>query len=85
MHARSRMVATELGKYFLDPLYGDVRYDNWTLNANCLTGNMSSCPGQQGEYIPTYNVTSFGNTSEFSGVGSLRKVKLTVSWTEPNP
>lgn len=90
MHARSRMVATELGKYFLDPLYQNVRMDQWLPSANCLTGNTSGCPANQTinniQYSGTYDITATGNTSApYSPLGSLRRVVLNVTWTEINP
>lgn len=81
LHSRSRIQAAELGQLFLGPLQMDVREDNWA--SNCLSGDGTTppCPGTQTiediTYTPSYNISGVtGNT--------LRKVKVTINWTEPS-
>jgi Tfp pilus assembly protein PilW len=75
-HHRYRVVAAELGRFFLDPLQMDVRQDQW--GSNCLSSG-AGCPGNEIvdgiTYTPVYNT---------SGLMGMRKVRLTVQWTEPS-
>lgn len=92
-HSRSRTVASQLGKIFLDPLQADVRQDQWVVNSNCLTscGSIcsSSCPGQQQisniTYTPEYQIEPVPETLTAPDPLGLRKVKLTINWVEPSP
>jgi prepilin-type N-terminal cleavage/methylation domain-containing protein len=75
-HRRHMMTGGQLGKVFLDPLQMDVRQDQW--GNNCLS-NSTGCPGPQGitggkTFTPGYSITPVGN---------LRRVRMTVNWTEP--
>lgn len=54
IHARERMVSSELSKLFVDPMQAHVRQDAWDLATNAL-------------YIPALPVTSF--TSYCDSVG----------------
>lgn len=77
LHTRSKIQATELGRFFLAPLQIDVRQDEW--GSNCLSAG-TGCPGVQAidniTYTPTYDITDVSGTN-------LRKVKVTINWTEP--
>jgi prepilin-type N-terminal cleavage/methylation domain-containing protein len=76
LRARSRMTASELGKYFLGPLQMQVRQDDW--GSNCLsTSPGTGCPGA--EFINNITYTPVYNNSNISGT-SLRKVRVTISW-----
>ena len=79
LHAQYRTTAGELGRVFLNPLQMDVREDEW-LN-NCLSTG-AGCPGSQTigtiDYNPTYAINNVAGTD-------LRRVVLTVDWTEPAP
>ncbi|MGD9015337.1 MAG: prepilin-type N-terminal cleavage/methylation domain-containing protein [Candidatus Omnitrophota bacterium] len=78
-HHRYRVVAAELGRFFLDPLQMDVRQDQW--GSNCLSSG-AGCPGNEVvdgiTYTPTYN------TSDPLGGNLLRKVRLRIQWQEPS-
>jgi prepilin-type N-terminal cleavage/methylation domain-containing protein len=82
VHSRARMTTAELGKYFLDPLEMDVRQDQW--GNNCLSSNPTTgCPTTPQSidnitYTPAYTINNVTGTT-------LRKVKLTISWNEPQP
>lgn len=77
LHTRSKIQATELGRLFLAPLQMDVRQDQW--GSNCLSAG-TGCLGAQTIdsilYTPTYNISNVSGTT-------LRKVKVTINWTEP--
>ncbi|MFH1457899.1 MAG: prepilin-type N-terminal cleavage/methylation domain-containing protein [Candidatus Omnitrophota bacterium] len=74
-HRRYQITAGQIAKVFLDPLQMDVRQDQW--GSNCLSSGIG-CPGTQNvdgiTYTPVYNI---------SAVGNLRRVQLTISWSEP--
>lgn len=79
LHTRSKIQAVELGRLFLAPLQMDVRQDQWVTNSNCLKGDIGCPPAQTVDnitYTPTYSI---------SDVSGLRKVKVTINWTEPTP
>jgi Tfp pilus assembly protein PilV len=100
LHSRSRMTTGELGKLFLEPLQMQVRQgetspsanDGWDQNSNLLripaaqeniswtgaTENLNSI-----DFTPNYTVSrvrdSLGNDT------GLRRVRVTINWTEPAP
>ena len=79
-HSRYRMTGGELGRYFLEPLQQYVDQRSWN-TGNCLTG--AGCPAvpqtiDGRPYTPSYVVTPVAGTS-------IRKVRATISWTEPAP
>lgn len=96
-HARMRMTAGELGKTFLEPLQSMfIRQDTWPVNpiggatASYYCGGTGSpqlpnppCPNLTDrtfnniEYIAQYDITTLVSAP------NLRKVKLTMTWTEP--
>jgi prepilin-type N-terminal cleavage/methylation domain-containing protein len=83
LHIRSRTVAGELDRYFLDRLQMDVRQDEW--GSNCLSsdGTDTNCDTTAETidnmgYTPQYEKSLVDTTT-------LRKVKLTITWTEPSP
>ena len=86
---RPKLTAAELARYYLSPLQMQVRQDQW--DTNCLgTRNGSLCgappafpdpelqPGVVGliMYTPVYTISEVPGTT-------LRKVKVKVSWNEP--
>lgn len=88
-HTRSKIQTAELGRLFLEPLWMDVRQDQWVASGNCLTGDGSSgCPGFQEidgiRYTPTYQISPLLTDAQ-NPLGRLRKVRLTINWTEPSP
>ena len=79
LSARSRMAGGEVGKYFLDPLAMQVRADQWQ-GGNCLGGGTcdnSSRIINNINYTPDYNITNL------TANPNIRKVILTLNWTEP--
>jgi len=84
LHSHSRIATAELGKYFLDPLQMQVRQDEWTTNCLSRDGiDREGCditpwtdPSSNITYTPRYDISPLGN---------LRKVKLTITWTERSP
>ncbi|MDD5155341.1 MAG: prepilin-type N-terminal cleavage/methylation domain-containing protein [Candidatus Omnitrophica bacterium] len=85
---RSRVSASELAKYFLDPLQMQVRQDQWypsCNSSNCLcTNGASGCPGNYSQsvgvsgnmtYVPNYSISDISGTT-------LKKVQLTINWTQ---
>jgi Tfp pilus assembly protein PilW len=91
-HSRSLVAAAELGRYYLDPLQMQVRQDLWA--GNCLgAGNGALCDADNSTfpdqdingiiYTPNYVVSDApgpGGTT----VPTVHRVKLTVTWTEPD-
>lgn len=82
LHARSRMVGAELGRYFIDPLHMDVNQINWS--TSCLGGNSAACPGSKTidgiTYIPGYSTQD-----ATAGSDPLRRVTVTINWNEATP
>ncbi len=86
VHTRSKIQSAELGRLFLAPLQMDVRQDLW--GSNCLSSNPTSgCPGAQTVdnilYTPAYQNTALLADAQ-NPLGRLRKVKVTINWTEPS-
>lgn len=73
-HARSRMVSSELGRSFIDPLANDVRQDAW--GGNCLSAG-TGCPAAQ-----SIGMTSFTPVYQVDDFNGIRRVRLTISWNE---
>jgi prepilin-type N-terminal cleavage/methylation domain-containing protein len=78
-HQRYRLVASELGRFYLDFLHKDVRQDEW--GSNCL-GSGAGCSGDEVVDGMTYSPTFVFN--DLLG-GRVRKIRLTINWTEPFP
>lgn len=75
-HSRSRMSATQLIKAFFAPLQYQVRQDQWL--SNCLSTGICNNPSETLDgivYNATYNITNVTDTT-------LRRVSLTINWTE---
>jgi len=85
-HSRARMTGGEVGKLFLDPLQMQVRQDGWS--SNCL-GSGAGCPGYQDvgpiRYTPAYSIDNvvIGNCAGTAADPCPRRVRLTISWSEP--
>jgi len=85
-HSRSRMSATEVGKYLLSPLQSEVREDTYD---NLTSGKLSVRPDWAGDTV-TLDGISYNSTFNVSNVtglpagGVLRRVNVTISWSEPN-
>ncbi len=74
-HSRSRMAGGELGKKFLDPLQSYVREDTWSTNI-LGTDSAGRVDTSQDGYTPTYDTSSLPSEPD------IRKVKVTINWTE---
>jgi hypothetical protein len=80
-HNRSRIQAAKLMKFYLDPLQMHVRQDTWDQASNDL--RLGTRSGSQEfldniTFTPNYEVTGLLNDC-------LRRVKLSITWTEPAP
>jgi len=86
LHARMRMTGGELGRQFLDPWQMQVRQDEWA--TNCLgTSNGVGCinlTADMGAWTDSSGIT-YTPAFVISEVNNLRKVRLTVTWTERSP
>ena len=96
LSTRTKIQAAELGRLFLAPLQMDVTMSERTSGAqngwgqanNCLTSNGTSpgCPTATPvdciTYTPTYQNTPLLADAQ-NPLGRLRKVKVTINWTEP--
>jgi len=81
MHARARMTAGELGKYFVDPLQMQVRFDQW--GSNCLSSGA-------GCVTPTFNINNIDYNAQYQvspgpGTTDVRRVTTTITWQEIAP
>jgi hypothetical protein len=94
-HTRSKVAAGEISKIFLEPLQLDVRDDTWwggsgvndlaigTRYCDSVGGHtqMLGCPPQDRRRL---NDVLYDATYDISGFGELRRVQLTINWSE-NP
>lgn len=81
VHSRERLVSAEVGKLFIDQMQGNVRQDTWDSAANPLT--ITAAPQPLGTQV--LNNRSFTGTYMTSAVtgSEVRRVTVTVDWTEP--
>lgn len=95
LHSMERMTSSEMGKLFLDPLQLYVRQDNWDTVNNALTVGTTYCDASgvnqnpacpslalhrkvnNTDYTARYDVATFST--------NLRRVKVTINWTEVSP
>ena len=97
LHASSRMVVGELGKYFLDRLQMHVRQDTWDTASNYIkigeykSSDAIPCSGY-GSYTnvawlnePSLDGITYYPTQRVENKDGLRKVRLTICWQEPSP
>lgn len=81
LHSRSRASGVELGKVFLEPLQMQVRQDQW--GTNCL--GAYNCPPAN-VTLDTINYTGSYTVTDGVVAGSdLRRVIVTINWTDPTP
>jgi Tfp pilus assembly protein PilW len=85
LHARMRISAAELGRYFLDPLQQAVRADTWdsaSLNNSLVVGNFTGNSEFIGGvfYTPRYSIDN-----KTLGSSTLRRVQVTIGWNETPP
>jgi Tfp pilus assembly protein PilV len=83
LHGRSRMTASELGKYFFAPLQMQVRQDDWGNNClsqgNCLPQTIGAAQGLDRDYTAKYTITNN------NPINNLNKVRVDITWSEPAP
>ncbi|MFH1281470.1 MAG: prepilin-type N-terminal cleavage/methylation domain-containing protein [Candidatus Omnitrophota bacterium] len=77
LHARERMVSAEIGKFFIDPLQMDVKFENWGQAGNIFTSGGSGVTQR-------INGVDFSGTHAVAVVAGtdLRRVITTINWTE---
>lgn len=80
LHSRSSIAAAELSKYFLEPLQMQVNQSTW--NTSCVGANICTSSTQT---VDNINYTATYNSSNVTGVPTLRRVQVTINWTEPSP
>ena len=87
VHTRERMTASELGKFFVDPLQNFVRQDTWDSNAlDVSAAPIALAPETINNRTFTASYTVEDGTTDAALVNTdLRKVTTTVIWTEPSP
>lgn len=94
VHSRSRAQSAELGRLVLSPLQMDVDQSGWNAGTNDYnspnnlrkTGVGITRPGtpltlNSIEYKPFYEVNV---PPDFASTDAMRKVKVTITWTEPS-
>ena len=79
---RHRIVAAELGRYFLDPLQMQVRQDQWGSNCLSTPGTNTNCNTAAvsidgTDYTPEYVKSQIAGTE-------IRRLRLTIRWSEPS-
>lgn len=98
-HSRSKMTGAELSRVFLSPLQMQVRRDTWEQAINALQPGTRYCdddPAHSGLQMPgdfcqqlQAETTLFGMPFkaqyEIDTVSGVRRVRITVHWTEENP
>lgn len=82
-HSRSRVSASQLGTFFLEPLQDEVRADTWDLANNNLrvrnwTGNNTIYINGV-LYTPSYVIN---NTTDLGPNTKLRRVIVNITWNE---
>lgn len=86
MHAHSRVIVSELGKYFLDSLQKDIRQDTIIGAGNNCLFKGTGCPAAQTingiTYTPNY-AAAFSDVAV--GSVNLRKARVNISWNESAP
>jgi hypothetical protein len=88
-HSRSLVAAAELGRYYLTPLQMQVRQDQWDWTENCL-GMKDKDKCESDLLLQPQNINGIIYTPHYAvsdappGITTVRKVKLTISWDEPN-
>jgi len=95
LHSMERMTSSEMGKVFLDPLQLAVRQDNWDTVNNALTVGTTYCDASgvnQNPACPSLalhrNVNGINYTARYDVATfstNLRRVKVTINWTEVSP
>ena len=84
-HDRNRVIAAELGRFWLDELQMQVRQDQWLGAGNCLcqtcTG-AANCQGAQTvngtDFTPTFTIDDVAGTT-----APLKRVRLRIQWHTP--
>jgi hypothetical protein len=85
-HSSSRVLSTELAKYFFEDGGLIVTADNYTSDQNCLY-NDTACSNSENVtyngivYNITYHTENVANSTSINT--TLRKVIINVSWAEP--
>lgn len=95
VHARERMVGSQLGKLFVDPLQAHVRQDTWDQAGNALNVATTYCDSDGGHTqnpicpstaaqrkINNRDFTATYAIADVSGT-NLRRVTTTITWNEP--
>lgn len=83
LHSRASMAGGELGKYFLDPLQMEVNQSTW--DTSCVGANI--CPPASvnpTQTLDNINYNATYNSSPVTGT-TLRRVRVTINWTERAP
>ncbi len=80
LHSRGRATASQVGRWYLEPLQRQVSPINFT--NTCLGGNTAACDSTPWvdnttatNYVPSWTISSITNTS-------ISKVKLNIQWNE---
>jgi len=76
-HTRYRVGAGEIGKEFVDPLQGYVREDTWGSNYLGNAENPPQASDPTGFYTADYEISVPSSNPE------MRKVTVTLNWTDP--
>lgn len=93
VHARERMVGSQLGKLFIDPLQSHVRQDTWGVAGNALNLGTTYCDSvgghTQNPICPSATQREINNR-DFTATyvittadTNMRKVITTITWNEP--
>ncbi len=90
LRARLKIQAAELARLFLAPLQMDIKQSDWnSVTSDYNSGNrlqkgtrLETSQNLMGiDYRPTYEVSV---PPGFSATSAMRRVKVTINWTEPS-
>jgi len=83
LHSRNRTVSGGIGRYFVEPLWMQVRQDRWNNNSTCLSQNATSDCSMSAlnisgiTYTPSYIISAHPSNAR------IRKVVVNITWSEP--
>ncbi len=86
-HNRARYASSEVGRDLIEPLHMSVRQDTWNLAGNALTPGAAGAPVTVNGivYTPAYTFDDVPvRNSTNAVVDNLRRVRLRITWNEPN-
>ncbi len=72
-HSSYRIGAGEIGKQFIDPFQNCIRQDTWNTSPFAMNSSVNQ---SNGTYTASYVISNLSN------ITTLKRVGVTISWTE---